>query len=135
MAFIFEKLPTDIIKKILLYNDNFTIRKGEIVSIIPKNDYRYKLLSNITLKLNKIYDKNCYNYFFPNLYNYEERTNNNNDLFQISIDEQSNGEIKYSVWIGRQYPKVFECNKRQYYHIENPDEYNWIYTEYEYIRK
>ena len=123
-----------MIKKILLYNDNFTIRKGEIISIIPKNDYRYKLLSNITLKLNKICDNNCYNYFFPNLYNYEGRTNNN-DLFQVSIDEMSNGEIKYSVWIGRQYPKIFECNKRQIYHIDNPDEYNWIYTEYEYIRK
>jgi hypothetical protein len=135
MAFIFEKLPADMIKKILLYNDNFTIRKGEIVSIIPKNDYRYKLLSKITLKLNKIYDNICYNYFFPNLYNYEERNNNNNDLFQVSINEQSNGEIKYSVWIGRQIPKIFECNKRQFYHIENPDEYNWIYTEYEYIRK
>lgn len=134
MAFIFEKLPTDIIKKIVLYNDNFIIRKGEIISIIPKNDYRYKLLSNITLKLNKIYGNDRYNYFFPNLYNYEERTNNN-DLFQVSINEQSNGEIKYSVWIGRQIPKIFECNKRQFYHIENPDEYNWIYTEYEYIRK
>ena len=93
MTFIFEKLPTDIIKKIVLYNDNFIIRKGEIISIIPKNDYRYKLLSNITLKLNKIYGNNRYNYFFPNLYNYEERTNNN-DLFQISIEEKSNGEIK-----------------------------------------
>ena len=134
MALIFKKLPTDIIKKILLYNDNFSIRKGEIISIIPKNDYRYKLLSNITLKLNKIYGNNCYNYFFPNLYNYEERYNNN-DLFQISIDEKPNGEIKYSVWVGRQYPIVFECNKRQFYHIENPDEYNWIYIEYEYIRK
>jgi len=59
MAFIFENLPTDMIKKILLYNDNFTIRKGEIISIISKNDYRYKLLSKITLKLNKIYDNNC----------------------------------------------------------------------------
>jgi len=134
MVFIFERLPTDIITKILLYNDNFTIRNGKIVSIIPKNDYRYKLLSNITLKLNKIYDNNSYNYFFPNLYNYEER-DNNNDLFQISIDENPNGETKYSVWVGRQYPIVFECNKRQCYHIENPDEYNWIYIEYEYIRK
>jgi hypothetical protein len=134
MVLIFDNLPLDIIKKILSYNENFTIRKGEIVSIISKNDYRYRVLNYITIKLNKIYDNICYNYFFPNLYNYEER-DNNNDLFQISIKEQINGEIKYSVWIGRQYPKIFECNKRQIYHIKNPDEYNWIYTEYEYIRK
>ena len=135
MVFIFDNLPLDIIKKILLYNENFTIRKGEIISIISKNDYRYKVLNSITIKLNKIYDNICYNYDLPNLYNYEGRNNTNNDLFQISINKDENGDIKYSIWIGRQYPKIFECNKKQYYHIENPIEYNWIYTEYEYIRK
>lgn len=36
MKFIFSSLPDDIIKNILLYDDHFIMRKGEIVSIIPK---------------------------------------------------------------------------------------------------
>ena len=45
MKSIFCKLPLDIIKYILLYDEHFIMRKGEIVSIIPKTDYRYILLN------------------------------------------------------------------------------------------
>ena len=132
MKFLFRNLPNDIIKHILLYDEHFIMRKGNIVSIIPKTDYRYNLLNFFTLKLRYVENYNpiitTYIYSLPNLYNYEGRTLNNHDMIQVNLYEYKD-YIKYSIWIGRQYPKIFECNKRQFYHIENPDEYNWIYTE------
>ena len=137
MKFIFCNLPYDIIKNILLYDEHFIMRKGEIISIIPKSDNRYKLLNFITLKRNSIENLTNntirYEYYFNNLYDYEGRQINNSDLIQVNINED-NDIIKYSVWIGKQYPKFFICNKKQNYYIENPLEYNWIYTEFEYIR-
>jgi hypothetical protein len=136
---IFCNLPDDIIKNILLYDEHFIMREGTIVSIIPKTDYRYKLLNFITLHPSHIENSNTttytctYKYDLPNLYNYKGRSNHNSDLMHVNINEYSNF-VKYSIWIGRQYPKHFICNKKQNYYIENPLEYNWIYTEYEYIR-
>ena len=134
---IFCNLPDDIKKNILLYDERFIIREGTIVSIIPKTDYRYKLLNFITLHLSDVENRNNIvekKYHLPNLYNYKDRSNDNPDLMHVNINEYSNF-VKYSIWIGRQYPKHFICNKKQIYHIENPLEYNWIYTEYEYIRR
>jgi len=48
MKFIFCNLPLYIKKYILSYDEYFIIRNGEIISIIPKKDYRYKLLNYIT---------------------------------------------------------------------------------------
>ena len=138
MKLKFCKLPLDIIKYILLYDEHFIMREGEIISIIPKTDYRYILLNFITFNL--IYFENNnnelrYKYFFPNLYNYEGRVKNNSDLIQVNINENDDF-IKYSVWIGKQYPKSVNRNKyRQLYYIENSLDYNWIYTQYEYIRR
>jgi len=137
MKFKFCKLPLDIIKYILLYDEHFIMRKGEIISIIPKTDYRYILLNFITFNLNYLENYNNelrYKYYFPNLYNYEGRVKNNSDLIQVNINE-NNDFIKYSIWIGKQYPKSITCNKKQNYYIEKPLEYNWIYTEYKYIRR
>jgi len=137
MKFIFFKLPLEIVKYILLYDEHFIIRKGEIISIIPKTDYRYNLLNFITFNLGYIEQINNelrYNYYFPNLHNYEGRAKNNSDLFQVSIHETKKN-IKFSIWIGRQYPKSITCNKTQNYYIENEFDYNWIYTEYKYIRR
>jgi hypothetical protein len=141
MKFVFCNLPHDIINNILLYNEHFIMRKGVIISIIPKTDNRYKLLKFITLKLGYIENFNNeirYNYYFHNLYDYEGRQQNNSDLFQVTINENNenneNRIIKYSIWIGKQYPKSFICNKKQNYYIENPVEYNWIYNEFEYVR-
>ena len=134
---IFCKLPLDIIKYILLYDEHFIMRKGEIISIIPKTDYRYILLNFITFNLDYLENYNNelrYKYYFPNLYNYEGRVKNNSDLIQVNINE-NNDFIKYSIWIGKQYPKSITCNKEQYYYIEKPLDYNWIYTEYKYIRR
>ena len=137
MKFIFCKLPLDIIKYILLYDEHFIMRKGEIVSIIPKTDYRYILLNFITFTFDYLENYNNelrYKYYFPNVYNYEGRVKNNSDLIQVNINE-NNDFIKYSIWIGKQYPKSIICNKKQNYYIEKPLDYNWIYTEYEYIRR
>ena len=69
---IFSKLPTDIINIILLYDEHFIMRKGKIVSIIPKSDMRYKILSFITLNawnFSEFNFKRIYNYKFNNVYN------------------------------------------------------------------
>ena len=138
MKLKFCKLPFDIIKYILLYDEHFIMRKGEIISIIPKTDYRYVLLNFITFNLEyfeNINNELRYKYYFPNLHNYEGRVKNNSDLIQVNINE-NNDFIKYSVWIGKQYPKSVNRNKyRQIYYIENSLDYNWIYTQYEYIRR
>ena len=52
--FIFTKLPLDIIKYILTYNELFLIVNNKIISFILKNDFRYDILKYITLKY--IYD-------------------------------------------------------------------------------
>jgi len=39
-----KKLPSDIKCKILLFNENFIMRNGEIITIIPKSDERYAML-------------------------------------------------------------------------------------------
>ena len=138
MKFIFCNLPIDIIKNILLYNEQFIMIKGQIVSIIPKTDYRYNLLNFITIKLDYVLTYNYvtrYRYYFQNLYNYEGRRINNSDMIEITINNRYTGIIFYSIWIGKQYPKSFNCNKKQIYFIENPLEYNWIYTEFEYARR
>ena len=49
---IFRNLPNDIINYILLYDDHFILRKGKIISIIPKTDERYKKLLSIPKKKN-----------------------------------------------------------------------------------
>jgi hypothetical protein len=138
MEFKFCNLPFDIIKHILLYDDHFIMRKGELVSIIPKTDERYRLLNFITFRLEyfEIYNNQLrYKYFFPNVYNYEGRQMNNSDVVHVDIKENDDF-IKYSVWIGKQYPKSVNRNKcRQMYYIENSLDYNWIYTQYEYIRR
>ena len=133
---IFPNLPMDIINMILLYDEHFIMRKGKIISIIPKSDDRYNLLNFITLKLQSIdklitYDR--YNYHFTNLYNYEERHVDNSDLMQVAIKQNKNN-IKYSIWIGKQYPKSFICNKEQPFLIENSG-YHWKYIEYSYTRR
>jgi hypothetical protein len=137
MEFLFRNLPNDVIKHILLYDEHFIMRKGNIVSIIPKTDYRYKLLHFFMPKLRikeNLHNTIKYTYHLPNLYNYKDRQAHNSDLINVNINEYSNF-VKYSIWIGRQYPKSFVCNKKQNYYIENPLDYNWIYTAFEYERR
>jgi hypothetical protein len=50
MKNIFHKLPQDVIYKILLYDEHFIMRKGKMIDIIPKTDYRYNLMKHIIHK-------------------------------------------------------------------------------------
>jgi len=136
MNFLFCKLPMDIIKYIVQFDEHFIIRKGEIISVIPKTDYRYNLLKFITFKdciIEKFHDMIRYNYELYNLCNYKKRENS--DLVQVTIFEKNN-ILEYVVWIGRQKKNNSAIkNKKQMYFIENPTKYHWKYTEYEYSRK
>jgi hypothetical protein len=138
MEFIFCNLPTELINKILLYDQHFIMRKGDIVSIIPKTDYRYNLVKYVIPSLRSVDTTSNntirYNYYFPNLYNYDGRSIYNPDMIQVNMNEYDDF-IKYSFWIGRQYPKTVICDKKQNYYIENKLDYQWIYTEFEYIRE
>lgn len=40
------KLSDDIINNILSYDKHFIIRNGKLISVIPKDDYRYNVLQN-----------------------------------------------------------------------------------------
>jgi hypothetical protein len=138
MKLIFSKLPDDIIKYILLFDKHFILRRGKLITIIPKTDYRYNLLNYITFQRDYIEYFNVdnstrYNYYFPNLYPYEGRHIYNSDFIQVNIKEE-NDTIHYTIWVGRQKPKSFITNKAQIFYIENPNDYHWFYTEYKYIR-
>lgn len=138
-VFIFSKLPTDVIKYILLFDEHFIIRKGKIIDIIPKSDYRYQLLKFITFQeciIEELGNFTRYNYSLYNLHNYKGRNNNNSDLVQVSLySNEINDSLEYVVWIGRQKPKNVLTSKRQIYGIENSKKYNWVYIECKYIRK
>lgn len=134
---LFCQLPMDVVKYILQFDERYIIRNGEIVSVIPKSDYRYNLLKFVTLQnclIESFHDMIRYNYEIHNLHDYRERDYNNSDLIQVSIFEK-NDIVEYVVWIGRQIPKRIATNKKQIYRIENPKKYHWKYVEYEYSRK
>jgi hypothetical protein len=43
---VFKKLPLDVVKYCLTFDNRFKIRKGEIIQRIPKDDPRYQLLKD-----------------------------------------------------------------------------------------
>ena len=47
MSSLFTQLPNELINVILSYNKHFKIRKGEPVTIIPRDDERFTLLSTV----------------------------------------------------------------------------------------
>ena len=134
---IFGKLPLDIIKYILLFNEQFIMRNGEMISIIPKTDERYDLLNFITFKLDCLernHNITKYLYRFPNLHNYPERDNEfYSDSIQVNINE-NNEFVKYTIWICKQYQIWNDCKHESNDHIEKTFEYNWKYIQYEYTR-
>jgi hypothetical protein len=136
MQFIFCNLPIDIKKYILCYDEHFIIRNEEIISIIPKRDYRYKLLNYITFTPKHISKENnryVYRYFFKKLYN--DKQIQNDEIIQIYLTDYEDN-IEYSFWIGRKYPKSIysKFGKKEIYNLENQLEYNWVYTNFEFIR-
>lgn len=140
MMFIFAKLPLDIIKYILNYNENFLIVNNKIISFILKNDVRYDILKYITLKYT--YDSivpKCgwccrkYHYeFVLNKYTspWREKKLDYNDKIWVSITK-SDKSIKYEI-------KIRRLQKRDYPHEKYKcmlREYVWKNIEYKYTRK
>jgi hypothetical protein len=142
MVSIFSNLPDDIKKHILSFDNHFKIRRGQIVSVIPKDDFRYKLLEYITIRLTKVTrifsNKFDYDYNFPNLFDIEDRKKQfiDDDMCQITIFYHEN-IITYRIFIGRLKPKETSrenTNKLQIFHKGNLIDYEWYYIEYYYSR-
>ena len=110
-----NKLPYDIINHILSYDKRFIIRKGIPISVIPKDDYRYSLLKQITRTIVKVKEQShqkkesiIYSYefeFSENLYEIPNRVCKlDNDIMyaEIEINEDS---VYYSILWFRVKPK------------------------------
>lgn len=138
MKSIFSRLPNDIINYILVFNERFTIRNGELVSIISKNDYRYKLLHYITVRLvntenipnNKINQK----FSLDNLYDMTERKEQyvDNDMIEVRMD-LSSSVVKYNIFIGRLKPKD-DIERKSLFYVGDLLNYTWYFYDYFYER-
>ena len=137
----FTKLPNDIINHIITYDKHFIIRKNKLVSIIPKDDYRYSLLHYNCLSLSRIVNISkkeiLYQYNLPNICNINERIINyvDNDMLQIRMYFTRNS-IKYYCYIGRLIPKNDnKVKKISIYFEKDISNYEWRYLIYDYERK
>ena len=142
---IFGKLPLDVILyEILPYDPHFIIRKGELVSIIPKNDERYKILQKITIKKTGIYIIGDYNTryeysFHKNIYNHPVvlESTIEDDILESTIYFQENGDIQYDITISRLVPinKIQSLKNVHYIILSDITNYVWYYQHFSYIRK
>jgi len=144
---LFMKLPPDIINHIVSFDKHFILRKGELVSVIPKDDERYKILHFVTLHLNNppkirqypppkesIYAE--YVFDFPNLYDINERETQhvNNDMFEARI-RITQDFVLYNFFIGRLKPLNGNLNKQLRYYKGDLKDHDWHYIDYNYIRR
>lgn len=138
MNLCFSKLPNDIIKYILVFDEHFTIRNGELVSIISKNDYRYKLLHYITIRLvnteNRPNNKINMKFNLDNLCDIVERKEQyiDNDMIEVRMD-LSNSVVKYNIFIGRLKPKD-DIERKPLFYMGNLLNYTWYFYDYFYQR-
>lgn len=138
MKSIFSKLPNDIINYILVFNERFIIRNGELVSIISKNDYRYKLLHYITIRLVNTVDRpnNKINLMFSlnNLCDIVERKEQyvDNDMIEVRMD-LSNSVVKYNIFIGRVKLKD-DIERKSLFYVGDLLNYTWHFYNYFYER-
>lgn len=142
---LFMKLPPDITNHIISFDKHFILRKGELVSVIPKDDERYKILHYVTLRLSRpprihIHPSECshkseYVFDFPNLYYNNERKvqNIDNDMFEVRI-HISEDFVLYNFFIGRLKPLNGNLNKQLRYYNGDLKDYDWYYIDYNYIR-
>jgi len=138
MKSIFSKLPNDIINYILGFNENFTIRNGELVSIISKNDYRYKLLHYITIRLVNTVNRPDNNinlkFSLDNLFDMTERKEQyvDNDMIEVRMD-LSSSVVKYNIFIGRLKPKN-DIERKSLFYVGDLLNYTWHFYDYFYER-
>jgi len=84
------KLSDDIINNILSYDKHFIIRKGKLVSVIPKDDYRYNILQKRGIIKQKMRDFSMYDEFssiYGNYYGESIIKNDNGIETRISVCE------------------------------------------------
>jgi hypothetical protein len=138
MKSIFSKLPNDIINYILGFNENFTIRNGELVSIISKNDYRYKLLHYITIRLVNTENRPDNNinmkFSLDNLCDIVERKEQyvDNDMIEVRMN-LSSSVVKYNIFIGRLKPKD-DIERKPLFYVGDLLNYTWHFYNYFYER-
>jgi len=138
MKSIFSKLLNDIVNYILGFNENFTIRNGELVSIISKNDYRYKLLHYITIRLvnteNRPNNKINLKFSLDNLCDMTERKEQyvDNDMIEVRMD-LSSSVVKYNIFIGRLKPKD-DIERKSLFYVGDLLNYTWHFYDYFYER-
>ena len=82
------KLSDDIINNILSYDKHFIIRNGKLISVIPKDDYRYNILQKRGIIKQKMHKFSIYD-GFSTIYG---------DYYGESIIKNDNGiETRISV--------------------------------------
>lgn len=84
---LFSKLNKDSINVILSYNKYFTIRNGESVIIIPKDDTRYQILLELP-KITKIFEDKF-------SYGYQVNFSNNNKLIMYHFTDDNSFITKF----------------------------------------
>ena len=143
---LFSKLHIDIINHIISFDKHFIVRKGQLISVIPKDDERYKILHFVTLHLKNppkirqysppkesIYAE--YVFDFPNLYDINERETQHihNDMFEVRIRIRED-HVLYSFFIGRLKPKNEYSIRQQIFYKGDLKHYEWCYVDFNYIR-
>jgi|UniRef100_A0A6C0DGD4 hypothetical protein len=132
MVSIFSNLPNDIKKHILSFDKHFKIRKGQLISIIPKDDIRFSMLQYTTFQLLTLHEKNAneinFRYNSPNLYNISNRGSENDMV--IVLMKISCSVIKYDIFIGHLKPKIND-NRIELHSI---DDCGWNFFNYCYER-
>lgn len=115
----------------------YIIRNGELVSIISKNDYRYKLLHYITIRLvNTVNRHNNINLMFSlnNLCDIVERKEQyvDNDMIEVRMD-LSSSVVKYNIFIGRLKLKD-DIERKSLFYVGDLLNYTWHFYNYFYER-
>jgi hypothetical protein len=142
---LFSKLPLDIILyEILPYDKHFKIRKGKLVSVIPKDDERYVICQYITRTLNHSYiignmHRRYEFYLHKNKYDFVERRNQNieDDYIEMTMCYNEDASIEYSIIISKLVPRtrLYGCNNyKNIIFLCNVDNYCWTYQTIRYLR-
>lgn len=136
MTSIFYNLPDDIKIYILLFDKHFKIRKGQLVSVISKDDFRYNILYYSTIHLINSHQKNehqiNFRYNLPNLYNIDIREEVENDMI-IVLMNLSYLVIKYDIFIGRFIPNT-NNNMNNMNKLHSIEDCKWNFFNYYYDR-
>jgi hypothetical protein len=94
------RLSDDIINNILSYDKHFIIRNGKLVSIIPKDDYRYTMLEKKSLIQQKNHQFSMYD-GFSSIYGdyYGESVLKNEDGIETRIAVYEYPLLSKHIWV------------------------------------